>query len=93
MSMCDNLLFFNIPESKDENITEIIHELLKSKPEMEGTKIGVSEQFPEEIECIRKTLYSELKKAKAEGKKAVMVRDKLYIEDRLFHHAGNSARS
>ena len=38
-----------------------------------------------------KTLYPELKKAKAEGKKAVMVRDKLYIEGQVFYHAGNSA--
>ncbi|CAB3981030.1 Hypothetical predicted protein [Paramuricea clavata] len=47
---------------------------------LKGTKIGVSEQFPEEIESIRKTLYPELKKARAEGKRARIVRDKLIIE-------------
>ena len=138
-SMRDNLLFFNMPENKDENTTEMIHEILETKlgiedarakvkidrshrigkkragnnkprpivvkfnwhqdkefvrinaRKLKGTKIGVAEQFPEEIESVRKTLYPELKKAKAEGKKAVMVRDKLYIEGQVFYHAGNSA--
>jgi hypothetical protein len=30
--------------------------------------IGISEQFPEEIEAVRKSLYPELKKARAAGK-------------------------
>ena len=47
---------------------------------LKGTKIGISEQYPEEIESTRKTLYPELKKAKAEGKKAIIIRDKLIIE-------------
>ena len=33
-SMRCNLLFFNIPESEKENMTEIIHDLLESKLEM-----------------------------------------------------------
>ncbi len=53
---------------------------------LKGTKIGISEQFPEEIESIRKTLYPELKKAKAEGKKAKIIRDKLIIEGRVFNN-------
>ena len=48
------------------------------------TKIWIAEQFPEETESARKTLYPELRKAKAKGKKAVMVRDKLYIEGQVF---------
>jgi hypothetical protein len=35
---------------------------------LKGIKIGVSEQFPEEIESIRKTFYPELKKARAEDR-------------------------
>jgi hypothetical protein len=42
---------------------------------LRGTRIGISEQFPEEIENIRKTLCPELKKAKLEGKRAKIVRD------------------
>jgi hypothetical protein len=49
------------------------------------TRIGISEQFPEEIENIRKTLYPELKKAKLEGKRAKIVRDKLIIEGQVVN--------
>ena len=45
---------------------------------LKGTGIGIAEQYPEEIEKIRKSLYPELKKAKAVGKRAKIVRDKLY---------------
>ncbi|CAB3985374.1 Hypothetical predicted protein, partial [Paramuricea clavata] len=34
---------------------------------LKGSRIGISEQFPEEIEKIRQTLYPEMKKAKAQG--------------------------
>ncbi|XP_028394412.1 protein unc-13 homolog C-like [Dendronephthya gigantea] len=60
------------------------HVRLNAK-KLRGTNIGVSEQFPEEIEKIRKTLYPELKKAKAEGKKAKK-RDKLIIEGQVFYN-------
>ncbi|XP_028409101.1 protein unc-13 homolog C-like [Dendronephthya gigantea] len=52
---------------------------------LKGTTIGVSEQFPEEIETIRKSLYPELKKAKSEGKRARIVKDKLIIEGQVFN--------
>ena len=61
------------------------HVRLNAK-KLKGTNIGVSEQFPEEIERIRKTLYPELKKAKSEGKRAKIVRDKLIIEGRVFNN-------
>ena len=107
-----------MPENKDENRTEMIHEILETKfgieharakvkidrlhcngtkgmknskqrpivvkfswhrdkeivrrnaRKLKGTKIGVVEQFPEEIESVRETLYPELEKAEAEGKKS-----------------------
>ena len=62
------------------------HVRLNTK-KLKGTNIGVSEQFPEEIERIRKTLYPELKKAKSEGKRAKIVRDKLIIEGRVFNNS------
>ena len=52
---------------------------------LKGTKIGVSEQFPGEIERVRKELYPELRKAKEEGKRAKIVRDKLIIEGKVFN--------
>ena len=41
----------------------IRHSASKSK----GTRIGISEQFPEEIEKVRQTLYPELRRAKVAG--------------------------
>ena len=51
---------------------------------LKGTRIGISLQFPEEIESVRKTLYPELKKAKADGKQARTVNDKLIIDGQVF---------
>jgi hypothetical protein len=51
---------------------------------LRGTRIGIAEQFPEEIEKIRQTLYPGMKKAKAEGHRVRMVRDKLYINNVEF---------
>lgn len=55
---------------------------------LKGTGIGISEQFPEEIAQVRKNLYPELKKAKAQGRKAKMIRDKLIIDGQVFKPAG-----
>ena len=51
---------------------------------LRGTRIGIAEQFPEEIEKIRQTLYPELKKAKSQGHIVRMVRDKLYVNNVEF---------
>ncbi|XP_020903896.2 protein unc-13 homolog C [Exaiptasia diaphana] len=52
----------------------------KSAYKLKGTKIGIAEQFPMEIEEKRKELYPILKLAKKEGKKAKIVRDQLFID-------------
>ena len=118
-SMRDNLLFFNIPETAEENKTKIIHDLLEQKLQIEdarnsikidrshrigrkrevnqnprpivvkfnyrqdrenvrrnasklkGTRIGISEQFPEEIES-------------EDGKQAIIVKDKLIIDGQVL---------
>ena len=41
----------------------------------------------EEIESVRKTLFPEFRRAKAEGKRAGIVRDKLIIEGQVFNRA------
>lgn len=57
----------------------------KSAPsKLKGTTYGVNEQFPKQIEDRRKKLYPVLKKARQQNKKAVLVKDKLYIENELF---------
>ena len=49
-----------------------------------GSKIGIAEQFPKEIAERRKLLYPILKKAKSEGKKAVLIKDVLFINGQRY---------
>ena len=56
----------------------------RSASKLKGTRIGISEQFPEEIEKVRQTLYPELRRAKAAGQRVRFVRDKLFINDAEF---------
>lgn len=135
-SMRDNLIFYNIPETKGEETTPIIHKLLeenmgikdatknikidgshrlgrpkpgerKPRPivakfnyhqdrenirrnamKLEGTNIGIVEQFPAQIVKVWKELYPELMKAKRARKKAKLMRDKLIIDSQVFKPAG-----
>jgi hypothetical protein len=59
-------------------------DIRQNAKKLKGTRIGLSEQYPEEINQIRRRLYPEFKKAKADGKRAKMVRDKLFIEGQEF---------
>ncbi|KAK3743027.1 hypothetical protein QZH41_003437 [Actinostola sp. cb2023] len=56
----------------------------KNAFKLKGTKIGISEQFPKEIADERKKLYPVMKEAKQKGSKAVMVKDKLYINGQRY---------
>ncbi|CAG2234765.1 unnamed protein product [Mytilus edulis] len=56
-----------------------LEDVLKNTFKLKGKQFGISEQFPIEIERKRKELYPVMKKAKKEGKKVKLVRDKLYI--------------
>ena len=67
---------FNYHQDKED--------IRRNAKKLKGTRIGISEQFPEEINRVRRRLYPEYKKAKAEGKQAKMVKDKLFIEGREF---------
>jgi tRNA threonylcarbamoyladenosine modification (KEOPS) complex Pcc1 subunit len=51
---------------------------------LKGTRIGISEQFPEEIEKVRQKLYPEMRRAKAEKQRVCLVRDKLFINNVEF---------
>ena len=48
------------------------------------TSIGVSDQFPPEIEAKRKELLPNFKRAKRQVKNAKLIMDKLYIDNQLF---------
>lgn len=56
----------------------------KNAAKLKNTNIYINEQFPREIEERRKKLRPILKQAKRDGKRAVLVRDKLYINGDLF---------
>jgi len=58
-------------------------EFVRSK-NLKGTDIGISDDFPKEIEDIHKTLYPGLKKAKRDQKKAFFNFDKLIIDGQLY---------
>ena len=51
---------------------------------LKGTRIGISEQFPEEIEKVRQKLYPEMRRAKAEKQRVRLVRDKRFINNVEF---------
>jgi DNA repair ATPase RecN len=59
----------------------------KNARKLKGTRIGISEQFPEEIEAIRRNLYPEMKKAKFAAKRVRLTRDKLFIDGVEFKHS------
>jgi hypothetical protein len=40
-SMCDNLIFYNLPEIEHENTTEMIHQLLEDRLGMKDAKVQV----------------------------------------------------
>ncbi|CAC5406043.1 unnamed protein product [Mytilus coruscus] len=58
--------------------------VLRNCHKLKGTHISVRAQFPVKIEKKRKNLYPVLKQAKKDRKKAVLVRDKLFIEGELY---------
>lgn len=60
-------------------------ELVRNKASaLRGHPEGISQQFPREVYERRKNLYPFFKEARGKGKKAVLVGDKLFINDRRF---------
>ena len=58
--------------------------VLANARKFKGTGMAVSEQFPDEIAKERERLYPEMKKAKQQGKRVKLVRDKLCIDGHLY---------
>nr|XP_022312705.1 uncharacterized protein LOC111117757 [Crassostrea virginica] len=56
----------------------------KSAHKLKNTDISIGEQFPKEVQDRRKSLFPVYKKAKEDQKKAVLVKDKLYIDGKLY---------
>jgi hypothetical protein len=51
---------------------------------LKGTKFNVGEQYPQEIQQRRRDLIPKLIEARNQNKKAVLVRDKLFIDNKLY---------
>jgi predicted N-formylglutamate amidohydrolase len=51
---------------------------------LKNTPFGIHEQFPKPIEDKRRKLYHVLKDAKRQGKHAVLVRDKLFVNGSIL---------
>ena len=96
--MRDNLLFYNIPESKDVNTTDIIHKLLEEKLQIEDSykiKIDRSHRLRREKQgvksrdqLLRNLIFTKIGRkfeAREAGKKAKLVKDKLIIEGQVFY--------
>ena len=58
--------------------------VLANVKKFKGSGMAVSEQFPDEIIKERKRLYPEFKKAKEQGKRVKLVRNRLYIDGQLY---------
>ena len=60
--------------------------ILQNTKNLRGqNQISVSEQFPKEIDQVRRNLWPIRKKARMDGKKVVMSRDKLIIDGEVYH--------
>lgn len=64
----------------------------KNSKLLKGTNIGISEQFPREIQERRKQLIPVMKQAQRDGKKATLSVDRLYIDGRLYQQQSHDHR-
>ena len=62
---------------------KLIKSYIKNLPK--GRRYGVADDFPNEVEEIRKALYPLLKKAKQDKKKAFFNIEKLVIDNAVYH--------
>lgn len=68
---------------KDTSSKVTVQSTLKAA-NLKETDYNVSEQYPQEVKERRKVLIPIMVKARSEGKKAVLVREKLYINNVLY---------
>lgn len=68
-------------------------EVRKSGYKLKNTSFGIHEQFPDEVEETRRNLYPILRQARRENKKAVLVRDRLYVNGELVRPEATRGRT
>ncbi|CAG2253852.1 unnamed protein product [Mytilus edulis] len=63
--------------------------VLSNTYRLKGKSFGVNQQFPDEIEQARKSLYPLMKKKRAEGCQVKLVRDILYVDGEIYNEERN----
>lgn len=63
----------------------------KNAYKLKGKPYGIHEQYPVEIEERRKKLYSVQKRLKESGRRTKLVRDKLYVDGKLYQATHDDA--
>jgi hypothetical protein len=61
--------------------------ILQNAHRLRGTYFGIREQFPAEVEEKRRTLYPVVRDCKQKGLRTKLVRDRLFIENKLYDRA------
>ena len=59
--------------------------LLDSARFLRGKAYGINQQFPQEIEQARRSLYPIMKQMRSEGKQVKLVRDMLFVDGELYN--------
>ena len=72
-----------IVKFKDTDSKMIVKNAAK-EIDLKNTPFGVFDQYPPEVQEKRRSLIPKMLEAKAQHKKAVLVRDKLYINNKLY---------
>ncbi|CAC5426574.1 unnamed protein product [Mytilus coruscus] len=70
----------------DDQTTELRScKVLSNTYRLKSKSFGVNQQFPDEIEQARKSLYPLMKKKRAEGCQVKLVRDILYVDGEIYN--------
>ncbi|CAC5376126.1 unnamed protein product [Mytilus coruscus] len=88
--------FSNYPRGKRPIVARFLYfsdlqYVLNNAYKLRNTQYGIRQQFPKEIEDNRKLLYPIQKEAKRQGKRVVLVRDRLYIDNQLYTRPDSEA--
>lgn len=67
--------------------------VLKSAYKLQGKPFGIHEQFPKEVEDKRRQLYPIQRRCRQAGQRTKLVRDKLYVDGKLYEFEEGSVGS
>ncbi|XP_069128591.1 uncharacterized protein [Argopecten irradians] len=66
-----------------------LEHVLQNARKLRGKPYRINRQFPEEIEQARRSLYPKLRQLRAEGHRAKIVRDILYVDGQPYDEQGH----